>query len=169
MHFKRYNLVIISSEWIAAASYYTPLTSEITRRILTTSTAQSVLTFFSTSNSIFFYSFFITKRTIIFIVIFLRGPDSSLAFDTYPLGLLLRTGETLEARCRLSNYYSRKNHYIAFPLLVKYSILFQSSLLFWTAMIYLVCIFFNRSIQIKIILRLKYRTSSATTWLIQLE
>lgn len=54
MHFKRYNLVIISSEWIAAASYYTPLTSEITRRILTTSTAQSVLTFFSTSNSIFF-------------------------------------------------------------------------------------------------------------------
>lgn len=100
MHFKRYNLVIISSEWIAAASYYTPLTSEITRRILTTSTAQSVLTFFSTSNSIFFYSFFITKRTIIFIVIFLWGPDSSLAFDTYPLGLLLRTGETLEARCR---------------------------------------------------------------------
>lgn len=100
MHFKRYNLVIISSEWIAAASYYTPLTSEITRRILITSTAQSVLTFFSTSNSIFFYSFFITKRTIIFIVIFLRGPDSSLAFDTYPLGLLLRTGETLEARCR---------------------------------------------------------------------
>lgn len=100
MHFKRYNLVIISSEWIAAASYYTPLTSEITRRILTTSTAQSVLTFFSTSKSIFFYSFFITKRTIIFIVIFLRGPDSSLAFDTYPLGLLLRTGETLEARCR---------------------------------------------------------------------
>lgn len=100
MHFKRYNLVIISSEWIAAASYYTPLTSEITRRILTTSTAQSVLTFFSTRNSIFFYSFFITKRTIIFIVIFLRGPDSSLAFDTYPLGLLLRTGETLEARCR---------------------------------------------------------------------
>lgn len=55
MHFKRYNLVIISSEWIAAASYYTPLTSEITRRILTTSTAQSVLTFFSTSNSIFFF------------------------------------------------------------------------------------------------------------------
>lgn len=54
MHFKRYNLVIISSEWIAAASYYTPLTSEITWRILTTSTAQSVLTFFSTSNSIFF-------------------------------------------------------------------------------------------------------------------
>lgn len=100
MHFKRYNLVIISSEWIAAASYYTPLTSEITRRILTTSTAQSVLTFFSTSKSIFFYSFFITKRTIIFIVIFLRGPDSSLAFDTYPLGLLLRTGETLGARCR---------------------------------------------------------------------
>lgn len=100
MHFKRYNLVIISSEWIAAASYYTPLTSEITRRILTTSTAQSVLTFFSTSNSIFFYSFFITKRTIIFIVIFLWGPDSSLAFDTYPLGLLLRTGEPLEARCR---------------------------------------------------------------------
>lgn len=100
MHFKRYNLVIISSEWIAAASYYTPLTSEITRRILITSTAQSVLTFFSTSNSIFFYSFFITKRTIIFIVIFLRGPDSSLAFDTYLLGLLLRNGETLEARCR---------------------------------------------------------------------
>lgn len=100
MHFKRYNLVIISSEWIAAASYYTPLTSEITRRILTTSTAQSVLTFFSTRNSIFFYSFFITKRTIIFIVIFLWGPDSSLAFDTYPLGLLLRTGEPLEARCR---------------------------------------------------------------------
>lgn len=55
MHFKRYNLVIISSEWIAAASYYTPLTSEITWRILTTSTAQSVLTFFSTSNSIFFF------------------------------------------------------------------------------------------------------------------
>lgn len=101
MHFKRYNLVIISSEWIGAASYYTPLTSEITWRILTTSTAQSVLTFFSTSNSIFFfYSFFITKRTIIFIVIFLWGPDSSLAFDTYPLGLLLRTGEPLEARCR---------------------------------------------------------------------
>lgn len=100
MHFKRYNLVIISSEWIAAASYYTPLTSEITRRILITSTAQSVLTFFSTRNSIFFYSFFITKRTIIFIVIFLWGPDSSLAFDTYPLGLLLRTGEPLEARCR---------------------------------------------------------------------
>lgn len=100
MHFKRYNLVIISSEWIAAASYYTPLTSEITWRILTTSTAQSVLTFFSTRNSIFFYSFFITKRTIIFIVIFLWGPDSSLAFDTYLLGLLLRNGETLEARCR---------------------------------------------------------------------
>lgn len=55
MHFKRYNLVIISSEWIGAASYYTPLTSEITRRILTTSTAQSVLTFFSTRNSIFFF------------------------------------------------------------------------------------------------------------------
>lgn len=56
MHFKRYNLVIISSEWIGAVSYYQQLTSEITRRILTTLTAQSVLTFFSTSNSIFIVS-----------------------------------------------------------------------------------------------------------------
>lgn len=165
MHFKRYNLVIISSEWIGAASYYPQLTSEITRRILTTSTAQSVLTFFSTSNSIFIVS------------LLQHGLLSSLSFfsedPTLPLHLIrIRS----VCYCGMARHWKRgvaellaihllfqeESLYIAFPLLVKYSILFQSLLLFWTAVICLVCIVLNRSIQIKIILRLKYRTSSVS-------
>lgn len=132
MHFKRYNLVIISSEWIGAASHYTQLKSEITRRILTTSTEQSVLTFFSTSNSIFIVSYYKTDYYLYchFSPRTWLSPCIWYVSAQFGTAAWQNIGSEVSQRCRLSIYYSRKNHYIAFPLLVKYGILFQSLLLF---------------------------------------
>lgn len=152
MHFKRYNLVIISSEWIGAASHYTQLKSEITRRILTTSTEQSVLTFFSTSNSIFIGLLLQNG------LLSLRGPDSPLAFDTYPLSLVLRRGKTLVVRCRSAAGYpfTIPGRIITslFHYLSNTAFYFNLYCYFWTALICLMCILFNRIIQIKTVLRL---------------
>lgn len=158
MHFKRYNLVIISSEWIGAASHYTQLKSEITRRILTTSTEQSVLTFFSTSNSIFIG--LLLQNGLLSLLSFF-SEDLTLpliAFDTYPLSLVLRRGKTLVVRCRSAAGYpfTIPGRIITslFHYLSNTAFYFNLYCYFWTALICLMCILFNRIIQIKTVLRL---------------